>query len=94
MFPVGPEYEAAISRGLLKALAEYLRKLSDPRPKGILSCYALLVMEGTRDSGLPAPAVTLNGRWTHSTQARNGPDRKSTRLNSSHITRSRMPSSA
>ena len=45
----------------------------DPGPRGILSCYALLVMEATRDLGLPAPAVTLNGRWTHSTQARNSP---------------------
>ena len=26
-----------------------------------------------RDSGLPAPAVTHNGRWTHSTQAGDGP---------------------
>ena len=33
----------------------------DPGPKGILSCYALLVVEATRDSGLPAPTVTLNG---------------------------------
>ena len=40
-----------------------------------------------------------HGRGGHIPQARrvpfdNGPDRKSTRLNSSHITRSRMPSSA
>ena len=45
----------------------------DPGPRGILSCYVLLVMEATRDSGLLAPAVTLYGRWTHSTQARNSP---------------------
>ena len=75
----------------------------DNEPLGVVSLMEALRMAGELDVDLVEIAATANppvcrlmdyGKFKYIEQKRAAEDRKSTRLNSSHIQKSRMPSSA
>ena len=81
------------ARAVLGEAVEGLNRTLGPEHDDVLQLHRLLAEAAAFDGDLDAAVARLD-RVLASYHAKAGPDRKSTRLNSSHITRSRMPSSA
>ena len=61
---------------------------------GILGYILNIELESSKSLGYQSSALSFNSKVNLLTDLKFVPDRKSTRLNSSHVLRSRMPSSA
>ena len=85
---------APIADALMRNLESGLHLAADPRGDVIILLGGGIYSDVTDFSGAGAPTEDMLGRIVTAVRLQRKLDRKSTRLNSSHVSLSRMPSSA